>query len=73
MAQFALVHRIDQKEITGSDKYFPIDGRLNIFNAIDYAKNIAKKLMAVRSDVYSVRIYRGDLKNNHAISGYHVI
>ncbi len=73
MKQFALIHSVDQETITGSDQFIPLDGRLNIFNAIKHAKKSARRVLELRSDVYSVRVYKGDLRHNVAVSGYHVI
>ncbi len=73
MTQFALVHKQSQETILGSDQLIYLDGRLNIFNAIAEAKKKAARLKNVRSDIYSIRIYKGDLKQNHPVSGYHVI
>lgn len=73
MAQFALIHKENRDTILGSDQYIPLDGRLNIFNAIYQAKKQARTLKGIRSDIYSIRIYKGDLRNYFAISGYHIL
>lgn len=73
MKQFAFIHKQNQSILLGSDGLITIDGRLNIFNALEYAKSQAKRVKAVRSQVYSVRIYKGSISENTPISGYHVV
>lgn len=70
---FALIHDITQNSITGSDQFIRLDARQNIFNQIASAKNQASKLLKIRSDIYSIRIYKGSISNNFPISGYHTI
>lgn len=66
---FAIIYDINQKHLLGSDQLILIDGRLNIFNAIEYAKKVAKNRNTYNG--YSVRIHKGEILNNTTISGYH--
>ena len=67
---FAIIYDKEQSHLLGSDQLIIIDGRLNIFNAIEYAKNIAKNRKTWNG--HSVRIYKGEILNCSPRSGYHL-
>ena len=72
MKKFALIHQKDGETILGTDQYIPLDGRYSVARCLDVALDYAYKLKKLtnKKSIHSVRVYSGDLSENHPISGF---